>query len=124
MNFTNLKTAGRALLVAAIVGTGTMAAAAPAMAQGSGSLSFNFSVNSGNGSFSFGNGPWPRNFCMSNNELRRELRAEGFRDIEIYQSNRRTAFVEAEKGRWEYDLRVNKCNGNIVVLDRERIRRR
>ena len=124
----SLKTAGRALLVAAVIGTSGFAAA-PAMAQSQPSFNFQFGIGSdGQPRFGVGvgnDGPrWRRGYCASDNQIVRALSNDGYRHIEINSSNRRTARVEADKGRYAYDLRVNKCTGDVDVIDRDRIRGR
>ncbi len=124
----SLKTAGRAFMVAAVLGTSGFVAA-PAMAQNPPAFNFQFGIGSdGQPRFGVGignddRGRWRRGFCMSDNQVVRALRADGYRDIDVERSNRRTAWVEARDGRWQYDLRVNKCTGDVDVLDRDPIRR-
>jgi hypothetical protein len=128
LSLPSFKTAGRALLVAAVVAT-TGLAAAPAMAQNQPSFNFQFGIGSdGQPRFGVGvgnDGPrWRRGYCMDDGQVIRALRQQGYRNIDINESSRRTARVEADQGRYMYDLRVNKCSGDVDVLDRERIRGR
>jgi hypothetical protein len=128
------KTASRAVLVVALLGAGGLAAA-PAMAQ---EPSFNFNLGIGpNGQPSFGFGvesgedfgfrrpPPPRvNVCLSNNQVIRQLRDKGFSRVVITDSRRRSAEATARYGRWTYVLDVDKCSGEVDVVERFASRRR
>jgi len=122
------KNAGRALLVAAVLGTGGLAAA-PAVAQ---DPSFNFSLGiGGNGQPSFGFGinsnRNPPGFrrpsataCLSDRQVIAGLRSYGFSRVQIVDSNRRNAEATGRYQRADYDIYVNKCTGQVDI---DRIRR-
>jgi hypothetical protein len=111
----------RAALVVLALGAGSVTAM-PAMAQ-SPNFSFQFGIDGGGGNFSFGIGKRGERFrrdCLSNNEIRRGLRREGFDDIRFLDRRGRTVDVIAEQRRWVYRLRVNRCTGAVRILDRDR----
>lgn len=64
---------------------------------------------------------WSERRGLSSRELRRALRQQGYRDIEVLDRNRRTLTVQAEnyRGR-DYILRVSARTG--VVISARRIR--
>jgi hypothetical protein len=114
-----LKNSGRAAVVALALGAATVTAIpTPAMAQ----PSFNFSIELGGGNLQFRRGDRDRRFCLSNAQVRRGLRAHGFRDIDIVRErNRNRVVVIARYGRSLYRLQVNRCSGQVRII--ERIRR-
>jgi hypothetical protein len=116
------KTSSRAALAALIIG----AASVSAMPAQAANPNFSFGFNSGNGlTFYFGDGQQHRRFqqvCMTNREIRRDLRQSGFRNIRFGKQRKSKVRVIAVRGRWEYELRVNRCNGQVATLDRTRIR--
>lgn len=116
--FSTLRKSGRAAVVALALGAATVAAVpTPAMAQ----PSFNFSLELGGGDLKFRGGDRDRRFCLSNSEIRRGLRANGFRDIDIVgERGRNRVEVIARYGRSSYLLTVNRCNGNVRILERLR----
>ena len=114
-----LKKIASAATVAMVLGA-TAFTALPAQAQ---SLEFGFRGD--NGSFSFGIGN-DRDFrsgrCMSERQLVRSLRDQGYRVAEVdYVRRNRAEVIASRRGNW-WELLVNACNGTI--LDRDRIRRR
>jgi hypothetical protein len=120
-----LRKSGRAAVVALALGAASLTPM-PAMAQ-SPSFSFEFGIDGGGNSFSFGTnrrGDRIRRECLTNNEIRRGLRREGFEDIRFLDRSGRRVEVVAEYGRWIYYLSVHRCTGEVVVLDRERRGRR
>lgn len=124
-----IKSSTRAALAALIIG-GASVAAMPAQAAGA---SFGFSFNAGNGlTFSITEGQQQRRAhprfnrhraCLNNQAIRQDLRQAGFRNIRFVKKNGKRARIVAKRGRWEYVLRVNRCNGNVATLDRYKIRR-
>jgi len=110
-----LKAAAVALTLA-----GTAVSVAPAQAQ---DVDFNFrfggpgfSVGIGNGNGGYG----PGKYCMSDPQVRRDLRADGYRDIRFFDRRGRVVQVTAELGRRDYRIAYDTCRGRIV--DRDRIR--
>ena len=105
---TLVRTAAIALALGA-----TAVTAAPSQAQGFG--------------FSFGFGAdeqrRPLRLCLlTDSQLRRTIREQGYTDIFLNVANNNRIQVRASRGRWVYLLTVNSCTGRI--LDRERLRRR
>lgn len=114
----------KAAAVALVLG-GTTVTAMPAMAQSSPSVEFRF----GGPGFGFhfdsdrrhGRWDWGRN-CMSDPQVRRDLRRDGYRNIRFLDRRGRIVHVYAELGRRDYRIAYDSCRGRI--LDRDRIRRR
>jgi hypothetical protein len=111
-------------------------AAAPALAQ---DPSFNFSIGNGNSSLSLemespqggngtttfrhgggGGGGSGFNLCLSNRDVIRGIRDYGFQRVEVTDSSRRRAEVIGRWGRWDYLMNVNKCTGDVRIVDRFR----
>lgn len=119
MNFpTLLKTGARAAIVALTIG-GTALTAMPAQAA-SPNLGFSFSF--GNGSnyggpgvqLNFGNSNKSK-WCLTDRQLTFQLRQHGWSGLQLIRSNKFNAiFVGARKGNW-YQVRVNRCDGNVDV---------
>lgn len=137
------------ITLAAAVLAGGLATAVPAMAQ-SGEPSSNFSIGIGGGgqqqmlapegqgqmqmgspglqyedqqgnNFRRGGGyDGGFNLCLSNREVIRGIRDYGFKRVEIVDSSRRRAEVIGRWGRWDYLMGVNKCTGEVNILDRFR----
>lgn len=81
------------------------------------------SYRGGGGNFEggFDDGDYRRfNLCLTNREVIRGLRDYGFRRVEVTDSSRRRAEVIGRWGRWDYLMRVNKCTGEVNVIDRFR----
>lgn len=123
-----LRKSGRAALVALALGAvslgGASFTATPAMAQ---SLSFEFGIRGGGDNFSFGIGKRGERFrrdCLTNNEIRRGLRREGFDDIRFLDRRGTRVTLRAEDRRFVYKLSVNRCTGAVRILDRDRKHRR
>lgn len=116
-----LRKSGRAAVVALALGAATVTAIpTPAMAQ----PSFNFSIELDGGGLKFRGDDRDRDhrFCLTNREIRRGLRAHGFRDIDIVRERSRNRVeVIARFGRSWYLMRVNRCTGDVRII--ERIRR-
>jgi hypothetical protein len=121
-----LKTSGRAAIVAVTLGA-AMFTAAPAMAQPTPSFNFSFGVG-GDGKPSVGFGvnsgrDYDRGdyFCMSDRQIVRSLRDEGYRDIEIGRDlGRNRVGVIAKYGRSYYSMRVNRCTGEVDRIQKIR----
>ena len=104
-----LKAAAVALTLA-----GTAMSAAPAQAQ-----SFNFSFGSGGGGVHFGIGNGRPNYhCLTDRQVRRDLRADGYREIRFFDRRGRIVQVTAELGRRDYQIAYDTCRGRIVDRDR------
>ena len=125
INFNRIGKVARIALVATVI-SGTALAVSPAQARDSVTFGFNFST--GNGvSFSIGSDAQTRQVrgnryrhqvCLEDRDIRRGLRNYGFYDIRFLGERGRHVRVKAEKDRWNYTLRVNRCSGNIDIVDR------
>lgn len=115
------KSSGRAAVVALVLGAATVTAMpTPAMAQ-SPSFSFSIGVGGGGPSFRFHSGDEDFDFCLTNGQIRRGLRAEGFRNIDIVRNlSRNRVEVIASFGKRWYLLRVNRCTGEVRIIERLR----
>ena len=111
---------GRAAIVAVTLGAATVTAL-PVQAQ---SFSFDFGIRGGGNTFSFGidDGRRFRRDCLTNNEIRRGLRRNGFDDIRFLDRRGVRVQVYAEWGRRAYLLTINRCTGRVVDIDRVRRR--
>lgn len=106
----------RAAAVAVALG-GTALVSMPAQAQPT--VEFRFG---GPGfSWEFNNGPRRRS-CMTDPQVRRDLRRDGYRNIRFFDRRGRIVQVTARLGRRAYEIEYDKCRGRIV--DRDRIWRR
>ena len=104
--------------IAAAVAAVAMLGAAPLPAQAQ-SFQFNFGFGIGSDSFFHRR---PLRLCLlTDSQLRRAIRQQGYHDIFLNVANENRIQVRATKGRWVYLLRVNACTGRI--LSRERLRR-
>jgi hypothetical protein len=137
------KAAGRALLIATMLGAGAMTAA-PAFAQ-SGDPAPNFNIGGGalqqnQGSPSLapdgqgqmrpdGQGQMPPdqpgyrgdfrfNFCMSDRDVIRGLTRYGFRRVQVHTSSRTHAEALGRWGRYDWLMDVDKCTGEVDILRR------
>lgn len=120
MTVLNMSKIIRAAAVALAIG-GTAFTAMPAQAQPSVEFRFGgpgFGVEFGTDRRG---GSWGRH-CMSNPEVRRDLRRDGYRDIRFLDRRGRIVHVHAERGRRDYRIAYDTCRGRII--DRDRIRRR
>lgn len=125
----SFKKTTRAVIAALIIGAASISAI-PAQA-GNGSVAFGFNFNSGNGvSFSVGAGQQQHGkrmqhkrrhlSCMNDRQLRRGLRDYGFKEIRFGGERRGKIRVEATRGRWEYSMRVGRCDGQVSRLTKVR----
>ena len=108
------------LAFASALGVGSLGLATPTQAAG-----FTFSFGSGvthNGvELRFRNGHFDNNYCLSNNEIRTQLRAHGFRSVQIIRNlGRHTVLAVGRKGSHWYQLVVNGCTG---AVDQQLVRR-
>ena len=115
-----LKAAAVALAMA-----GTALAAAPVQAQSGPNVDFNFRFGGPGFSVGVGNGNrwrpnYPDRICMSDRQVRRDLRSDGYDDIRFFDRRGRIVQVTAELGRRDYRIAYDACRGRIV--DRDRIR--
>lgn len=112
----------RAAAVAMALG-GMAFSAAPVQAQPRPNVDFSFSFGSGNFGWSFGNRD-RRGFrhCLSDPQVRRDLRRDGYRDIRFFDRRGRIVQVTASLGRRDFRIAYDTCARRIV--DRDRIRGR
>jgi hypothetical protein len=121
-----LKSSGRAAIVALTLGASAFAAM-PAMAQQP-SFNFQFGVNpDGRPSFGFGVGtdrpgrPIRPAVCLTDRQIIRGIRDEGYRDVEIVRElPRNRVGVIARDGRTWYSMRVDRCTGETDRIQRLR----
>ena len=117
-----LKTSGRAAIVALTLGASVLAAA-PAAAQ---SFNFQFGVGpDGKPSVGFGvdsdRGIYRPQVCLTNRQIIRGIRNEGYRDVQIVEElPRNRVGVIARDGRTWYSMRVNRCTGETDRIKRIR----
>jgi hypothetical protein len=119
-----LKASGRAAIVALTLGASVMAAA-PAMAQPS--FNFEFGIGSdgkpsvGFGVDSDGYGRIRPQVCLTDRQIIRGIRNEGYRDVQIVRElSRNRVGVIARDGRTWYSMRVNRCTGEVDRIERLR----
>ena len=109
-----IRTVMRAAALALALGA-TGLAGAPAQAQG---FTFGFHIGDEDGFFI----RRPLRLCLlTDSQLRRAIRQQGYHDIFLNVANNNRIQVRATKGAWVYLLTVNSCTGRI--LDRDRLRR-
>ena len=134
MNLASLSTPTRSVLVAAGLACG-LAFAAPV--QAADNVQFGFSIGSGDSGFSFslGNGgyigrhfappqaapqaaprPAPQPVCMTENQMRTQLRAQGYRWIGFGNAFRGWVHVTARRMGQGYQFDMNRCTGVISNL--------
>lgn len=113
MTRSTIATKGRAALMALVIG-GTAFTAVPVQAQ---EFGFGFSFGNGGSYYDYYDDYRPR--CMSDRQIRWDLRDRGYRNIQIYGGGR---YVElrARKGGYAYRITYDACRGRIV--SRSRIR--
>lgn len=118
---TVLKNTLKAAAVALALG-GTALSVVPVQAQSFGfsfgNDQFRFGVQSGDRYHGgYGNGGWGK-YCMSDPQVRRDLRADGYRDIRFFDRKGRIVQVVAELRNREYEIAYDTCRGRIVDRDR------
>ncbi|HEY8596539.1 MAG TPA: hypothetical protein VIL84_14985 [Devosiaceae bacterium] len=124
INLSFARKTARAAIAAAVLGTSAIAAM-PAQAYDG--PSFSFSFGSGGSSFSiysdgYNDYRWDRhdrwNRCLTDRQIFREVRRDGYRNVSIIRELPRFVTVRAVKHGWVYRLTVNRCNGNIARVAR------
>jgi hypothetical protein len=105
---------------AAVVALTLGATALPAMPVQAQDVDLKFRFN-GPG-FSLGFGDFDRRRCLTDPQVRRDLRRGGYDEIRFIDRSGRIVQVIAERGRRDYIIAYDTCRQRIV--DRERIRRR
>lgn len=118
MSVTKLSKTLRAGAIALVLG-GTAFTAMPAQAQ---SIDFDFRFGGPGWSWHFGDRDRGNRHCMTDPQVRRDLRRDGYRDIRFFDRRGRVVQVYAELGRRDFRIAYDTCRGMIV--DRDRIRRR
>lgn len=119
MTALNFSKTFRAIAVALAVGS-TALVAMPVQAQ---SPSVEFSFGGPGFGFSFDTDRRNRvRSCMSDQEVRRDLRRDGYDEIRFFDRRGRIVQVYAELGWRDYRIAYDTCRGRII--DRDRIRRR
>jgi hypothetical protein len=119
-NLSTVLKAGRAAVVALTLGAATLSAM-PAQAQ---SFNFSFGIEGGGSNFSFGvdKGKKIKRECLTNNEVRRGLRREGFDNIRFVDRKGVRVKVVADYGRRTYAMTINRCTGRVTDIERLRTR--
>jgi hypothetical protein len=111
MSVLSLPSTLRAAAVA-IALAGTVFAVMPAQAQ---SVEFHFG---GPGfSWQFGNRDG-LHYCLSDREVRRDLRQDGYREIRFFDRRGRIVELTAELRNRDYEIAYDTCRGRIVDRDR------
>jgi hypothetical protein len=109
----NIRTVTRAAAVALALAAVSLAGA-PAQAQG-----FSFGFHIGDDGFFTRR---PLRLCLlTDSQLRRAIRQQGYHDIFLNVANDNRIQARATRGSWVYLLNVSTCTGRI--LSRERLRR-
>ena len=117
-----LKKSGRAAVVALVLGAASMAVMpTPAMAQAP-SFSFRLDLGGPRPDFRFGveHDAFDLDFCLTNRQIVRGLRANGFRNIDIVRERGNRVEVIASYGKRWYRLQVNRCSGQVRIIERLR----
>jgi hypothetical protein len=122
MRVTPLTKVTRAAALALVL-AGTGFAAMPAQAASAKSHSgaqVEFDIRIGVPGFKFRFGDHDRNFrhCLTNREVRRDLRDRGYREIRFVDRRGRIVHVEAERRNNDFLIAYNTCSGKIVDRDR------
>jgi hypothetical protein len=107
----SIKTTVRAAVIGLVL-TGTTLTAMPA-AQAAPSFSFSFNI---------GGDRFTQRDCLSDRQVRRLLRWQGYDEIRFTDRRGKIVTVRAEKGRHDYRVTVNACTGRIIDIDRLRRR--
>ena len=71
----------------------------------------------GNG-YGYDNGYRPGRMCLTDRQVRRDLREDGYRDIRFYDRRGRVVQVVAELRNREYEIAYDTCRGRIIDRDR------
>jgi hypothetical protein len=117
MTVLNIPKAFRAAAVAVALAGSTFVAVPAVQAQDA-----DFSVRFGTPGFSFRFGDDDFDRCMTNRQVRRDLRADGYREIQFLDRRGRIVHLVAELQRpgrdREYQIAYDACRGRIVDRDR------
>jgi hypothetical protein len=110
-------------LRAAAVAVALAATALPAMPVQAQNVDLDFRFRVPGLSFSWGDGERNRRgFCLSNREVRRDLRRDGYREIRFLDRRGRIVHLTAELQRpgrdRDYRIAYDTCRGRIVDRDR------
>lgn len=107
----------RAATLALAIG-GSALVTMPAQAQSRPNV--DFSIQFGTGGFRFGidSDRHRGRFCMSDREVRRDLRRDGYDEIRFFDRRGRVVQLTAELGRRDYQIAYDTCRGRIVDRDR------
>ena len=133
--FSKVRNAGRAALIALVLGA-SVVTAAPALAQ-SGEPQFNFQLELGSGGAQMQMSPggsaqgrvavpdhdgYPSEYwCLTDREIRRRLGQYGFREVRVVRELRRERVeVVARYGSRYYSMRVDRCTGEVDQVKRLR----
>jgi hypothetical protein len=112
------KTIKAAAVALALAGT-AMPASAASFGLSFGNDNFRFGVNSGD---RFDHFPGNDRLCMSDREVRRDLRSDGYREIRFTDRQGRIVHLVAELQRpgrdRDYAIAYDTCRGRIVDRDR------
>lgn len=116
-----LKTGGRAAIVIATLGAAGLFAAAPAQAAPP-PFSFQFGIGNGFGFGGPGNGIVLQfgddnyfDYCLTNSQVRSQLRQYGYSNVKIvkeYNSSNKVIAIGYDDGAW-YQMRVDRCTGKV-----------
>ncbi len=121
MSVTPLARIGRAAAVALVL-AGSSLAAMPAQASHMGHSGghVEFDIRIGGPGFKFRGGDHDRDFrdCMTNRQVRRDLRDRGYREIRFLDRRGRIVHVEAERRGRDFLIAYDSCRGRIVDRDR------
>ncbi|MDB5561552.1 MAG: hypothetical protein JWN11_970 [Hyphomicrobiales bacterium] len=135
LTLSKFKMAGRAAVLAIVLGASALSAMPAQAAPGDPSFNFNLQLPNGGGNLQFGNGndngrrdpgfrPGPnrgRDFCLNDREVRSQLGDNGFDNVRVGRDLRR-GWVEvfATNRRGAYTMQVNRCTGQVANVQRIR----
>ena len=111
MSVLNLPKTLRAAVVS-IALAGAVFTALPAQAQ---SVEFRFGGPGFSVQLSDGDG---RRHCLSDRQVRRDLRQDGYREIRFFDRRGRIVQLTAERRNRDYEIAYDTCRGRIVDRDR------
>lgn len=124
MNIKLLSTRARRFLGAGAI---ILALGTVAPVQAADNVQFGFSFGDGDFSLSIGNGGFngrhfspPQPVCMTHDQLRARLRADGFRHITFSGSRRGWLHTTAQRNGRNFSFDTNACNGAVANLVAER----
>ena len=115
MNFTALSATTRAVFLVSGLALG-LAIAVPAYAD---NVQFGFSFSLGNGGYigrHFAPSAAPQPVCMGEDQMRSQLRAQGYRWIAFGPTARGWAHVSAKRLGQSYQFDMNTCTGTLANL--------